>query len=484
MKIKNKSFIKILPITAAIAISALLSLIGWEYLNYQKKLESANPEFLYEITLADPLFYSPKLDTKKLEMSVEGLKSQEKLLRNQLPEKYPKTFLYPLEFFKLLPIVTKDTKTLLEKKDFKSGVKLLNDYDKTVHAYKKAASEQKKFVETLASNPAFAKRHYIELSSATNLNVLLNDFTLIEENGLALQNEVEKRKQCFYKGICPAIISRETAPKAETPKKSATVKTVQVIPEELLTINDSRFQKLGPYFVKTACFGNTKENPKPEQLMYILLETLSKPDLIMPIFNPKLVGENYYYDLTFNRTIVGETLIGRNVKFYFQPEGANYLCADLEYWSDLSLAATGDKLVYFPEMINALANNLATYRKALPLNPLPSPDILMAIFSNYSLGYMPFHESVWRISERPRYMEKEALRPIAYKTYTELKKIYSIKIFKTFHFRLSDIRERLIAEKESKLKFFEWLYSNIVYDLPLKVINILPVEFLPRSVIK
>lgn len=439
------------------------------------------PDQLYEITVKDPLFYSPAVNAERLRASIEALEKREReyksawsvkqiqsaaLPNNNFWQNSPKikevnryfeevvsgrnfTFLHPLEFLKQIPSVMENTDVFLKNKDAGSAVKLLESYEKAVNAYKKSAGEQREILENLAKlQPAAEQTYYFGLAAPTNIDILLKDFRLIEKNAMALEKEVENRKQCFRRGACffPAsadngAISREDVSAVKDSAAAAEGDKIKLIPEYLLEANGENSKKFGPYFIKTVCFGNDDDNFNPQRYLYLFITEQGN-------FMPKLATENFYFDLSRDNTLYGKKLMESGLSFDFQPDGADYLCTNLGYWFDLSLVTAGDKLAYLPEMVNTVISGLKVLITGNKLITFPLPSVyLIAFHSDYSLFYFPSVRGFWIIKDQPQYyMERTARINNYYKTYTELKSNMSDEEIKTFHFNSTAKREEIIQE--------------------------------------
>lgn len=468
---------------AAIVLTSLVVIL-WGYFNYTSKLDKTHPELLYELTATDPLFYSPALDSNILKRTFTALERNEEEFKNIIIRKYDylsrrreinnsatisanektenfmfgensglrrgKTFMHPLGFLKLLPVIAEDTKKFFETGKARDAARLLDDYEIIVKEYEASAKEQLRNLKQMKELLGSADRRYLTLTSATNLNILLYDFSLIVKNAAQLKKEIESRKKCFWKGVCENPESRpslpgEAKPYSTIPTNAAknnqfiSVPRPTLIPDDLLTIKGFAAERLGPFEIRTSCFGNpAADSQKPIRSVYLFITRDGG-------FSPKLAEENFYFDLSHDKTTFGKKMLEDGIKYDFQPDGENYICVNLEYWFDLSLASKGDKLAYFPEMLKEIAENLEAITATQFTNEtLPQPDFLLATRSDYAVSYLTAIPSIWRIREKPKFIEDGGSLINYYKTYSELKKQMGDDEIRNFHFDSFKARKEMI----------------------------------------
>lgn len=481
---------------STLSITALLT--GWRYLAYQQALKAARPDLLYELTLNDPLFYSQNLDPQRLRKSVSEMKKDETRLRNAIKRKYSAsaslaksideyldetisiyyslivsdyrlTFLHPVDFLNQIPLVIENTDKFLKDKDVKSAADLIKSYQEAARAYQKAARDQRKILELLAKiNSQKLETLYTTLAVSTNLKILINDFKLIEKNAAALQSEIAARERCLWKGDCSLVrnLNYLSPPAAENTQYSPTfspslANSESPISEDLLDASGYESRRLGPYLIRTDCFGRLNNfDSRSELPLYIILQK----DEAGELFIPKLTIENFYEKTSLETTIYGKRLTEKGIPFDFQHEGFGYICPNMEYWGALSFTAAGDKLTYLPEMLNTITANLSNLTLRLNYSDqFVLPIWLLGFQSGYSITYLPMSETVWQINERPIYMEVQAKRSPAYITYTELKKMgLSNDTIKTYHFSSEKFKKELIEEIKKQNNGLNLLSNDLI----------------------
>lgn len=417
------------------------------------------------LTQEDPLFYSPFLDGEAFKSAVVSLESSEQALKKTTLEKlsirtepYAASYmelirnhpLFPTDFLGQLPSLARATQEFTVHPTARKARILLDRYETVQQAYEaNAASMVKAFEAIDAHVPDDYPLYYFFTDSAISLSVAKHDFDLIYKNSLALDKEIESRRACLSgKGSCaqrpPAtfdssVISRI---KPVTPK-GLNAEFVR----ETLPFKDTDRKVTGPYSVTSGCW----DGSRTQQPMYGIYSLRNGKTSILP----KLAEWSYYRMVPPGATdSIGKAILDNGLSFYNQPEGTTYECSDLTFYPEILALdfmntyiengrATTETIASSPEieqlwqskfgLIAPALQSLADYTNLLETSQragddyVLSPQFLFMTRSAYSLTYLPFAHSVWRIDEDPRYMitrqEYERLgAPQPFKTLTELQK--------------------------------------------------------------
>lgn len=417
------------------------------------------------LTKEDPLFYSPFLDGETFQSAIESLKVSERALKKTALEKlstrsepYAASYmelirshpLFPIDFLRQLPSLARATEEFTARPTARKARLLLARYEKVQEMYEANAFSMVQAFDAIdARVPDDYPLYYFFTESAISLSVAKHDFNLIYKNSLALGEEIESRRTCLSgQGSCTerpspeldsSVISRIepvtlTGPNAEFVR-------------DTLPFKDTDRTITGPYSVTSGCWGGLGTG----QLMYSIYSTRNGKTSVLP----KLGDQNYYRMVSPGATdAIGKAIIGKGISFYNQPEGTTYECSDLTFYPEIltldfmntyieSNRATTETIASSPEIAKLWQNkfgllapalqSLADYTNLLETSQragddyVLSPQFLFMTRSAYSLTYLPFAHSIWRIDEQPRYMitrqEYERLgAPQPFKTLTELQK--------------------------------------------------------------
>lgn len=418
-----------------------------------------------QLTQNDPLFYSPFLDGEAFASAVRNLESSERALKKTALEKlgtrtepYAASYkelianhsLFPTDFLGQLPSLAQATEEFMARPTARKARRLLERYEQAQDAYEaNAASMVQAFDAIDAHVPDNYPLYYLFTDSAISLPVAKHDFGLIYKNSIALGTEIEARHACLSgKGPC----TERTSPVLD----SSTISRIEPVTpagpnaeliRETLPFKDGERTVVGPYSVPSSCWGGSRT----QQPMYGIYSKRSGTTS----FLPKLADQNYYRMVPSNATdAIGKAIIAKGLSFYNQPEATTYECSDLTFYPEIlaldfmntyieSGRATPKTIVSSPDiaqlwqskfgLLAPALQSLADYTDLLETSQragddyVLSPQFLFMTRSAYSLTYLPFAHSVWRIDENPRYMitrqEYERLgAPQPFKTLTELQK--------------------------------------------------------------
>lgn len=415
----------------------LLAIFSFWLLN-KENASKENLEKFHKLTMEDPLFYDPSLETEGLEKSLSTLESQETfflgIFRSLLSEEdkiiFEKWRLFPVDFLRFLSEIKYKTELFLGQKSADSARGLLEAYKAAALLYKENADSQSAVVEKLIlQNPKNATTEIRFIGSATSPAVAAKDFLIIRRNAKKLEEEVSARENCLLSGRCPEI-------SANTAQKTAKFYTGRniLLPDAAAPFRN--YEKVfGPYEAESACWG-LDENNNPKILPFYVFLGERK---IMP----KLATENYYYDYAKWKNIwsLASRFSSEGVEYSFQPETADYECADLTYWPRILNMARKDlgrpenlsekelrladenmfwSLPYFAASVSDFLDFLILEQR---LTKKPTSKIYAAIVrTDYSIFYLTFARSVWRIEEKPLFLLKKSLLiNELYKSYSDLK---------------------------------------------------------------
>ncbi len=423
---KSKYLFVILIIFAVVIINNLIT-----YNNIEK---------FKEITIKDPLFYSPNMNGKQLAFTVEKLKKidDEILLENQKAPNYNNDInniyphgwrIWPDNFLKTLPEIDLTTKKFIKNPTYQNGEKLIALYAISVNEYKNAININIKSLKTvLDNNPKLTNKQIIFLGSATTPKIVLNDFLLIAKNADELEKEVKSRTYCLKFGKCDLKITY-----AKPLKKGVKV-DYKPLPDEILGINRKTSKVYGPYFATTGCFGLS--DGKPYSLPFYVVEKGESKDKLL--VKPMLTNTKYYRDYKDISSRSPSNLITNSgITIRPHPETNDYMCTDFTYYPQLIMQYLKEKgqikkdssnnLEALPYIINNALNfntylvyNIKYSQKAYP------PYFLLTVRSAYSIYFVTFSKAVWRLPQSPQFLIpqdfSEYMPESMYLTYEDLVK--------------------------------------------------------------
>lgn len=418
------------------------------YFFYQTKYETNLRQF-YHVTKADPFLYDSSVEIAKLDNAVQKLSIVENHFRNT-HQKYLKPGeikifgddwkLFPIDFLNELSGTIQNTNKFLDNPNLWRAWRLISSYKKTVAAYRQNAESQLEAINNLLAeeDPFVLKKKIYFLGSVTSLEVVRNDFALIVKNANALEKEIDTREKCLYEGQCPDVIESTVD---DTYSDTSNGPNPTLLSLELLSSGEKYDKVLGPYFLKSSCWGWQDKNGvlEPKTQAFYLFE---KNRTIIP----KLATEIFYvnYELAAPNWDTAQLFLEKGLPFGEQNATNDYRCSDLTYLPNLySMAYHQTNLWSLPYLLERLTSTLEFL--ILDQNLLKaSADNLYILTSrtDYSLLFLPYTRAVWRIKERPQFFLKENPRLIspAIETYTSLKeKGYSNQDIEKFHTNQKEI---------------------------------------------
>jgi len=427
-------------IISAIILTALL-LFG--YLNTETR--NKNLQKFYEITRLDPLFYDPTLELETFADALKNLSSaesnfratQRRFLKIKNRGVFPAAWkLFPIDFLESLSEVSEVTASFLKNPEYVEAYHLLNIYRNAVNAYDRAATMHLEVIDNLLKqNPLIISKQVRFFGSATSLKIIQDDLLLIRENAEALEKEIELREKCLYWGKCNLDNSKRNTRTPNLQPVSSAAKTDVLLP--LKIISPSNYDDvLGPYLVETGCLGWNRENGiiKPKSQVFYLFVEYKKNGSPSNII-PKLATENYYMDLNYwaNTWQIADIFLEAGKSFYNQNATNNYRCSDLTYLPKLYRIAGSDiekdgktsvgELWGLPFIINEVTNSLGFLIREQQIEHIPTSALyLMTTRTVYSIFFMPFSDSIWRLKVTPQYLIEKKIPPLrGFVTYSELK---------------------------------------------------------------
>jgi len=424
---------------------------------------------LVELTSADPLLYSPHVNTTALREEVGNLVQAHRLVTEEAGKDLArrgfdddpsasvgiKHGFLPVQYLKMLPSAIEGTQAFIDTPSFPHALRMVVADWRTAHAYRADAyafylNMQRSVQEK--KNPA----RFLYLASETTTDVALRDARKIAENSDRLLSDARSRASCLFFGTCREGVAHVLSGISDTEPEAEYLKTFE-LPEYLEGIPRS-----GPYLVQSGCF----------------------PDRVTPLFlygsdafpfYAKSAIENYYLDVEAHikqlegNDPYGLLLLSRGIAYEDQPEGASYRCGNLSYWGSLSVLRylegefEGEEVVSESDIVRlyqALPKEDVTHRLAIENQLMDLPEMLkeiskhllfqaylaregyappnglyfLASRSAYSLTYGTFSRSIWRLSTSPEFHSKENTIPdLSYAQYSTLKETYSDEEIATFN---------------------------------------------------
>ena len=435
--------------------------LAWYYSPSVSDLES-----FVKLTEQDPLFYSPFMDYDQFITSINSLSEAETQLKETIIDSikddnanYTNTFvalyenhqLFPTEYLEQLAATTRLTDIFLAEPTPKKAKELIDNYEKTAAAYVEAAKSGVEVFKTIDSYMRSDRPLvYFFVGSATTKDIVQHDYQLIAKNATALQEEVERRRNCLFgKDPCKPIDNSSntddllsTLNEEIPPENSRTAFVKDTLPGA-----GREPQVRGPYKAKSSCWYDATEEP----WFYLVY---SKEPGYSTLVMPKLSSQNYYRTVSASTTDpIGQAALDMNLSFYSQLETTTYECTDLTFYPDLltidfmadqintenlTLEDISSNIKYSRLLENRFSfmapafEALASYTRLLEASQraesslVISPQFLFSTRSAYSLTFMPFAKSIWRIDDQPKYLVSDEQYGLlgagtGYASYDELK---------------------------------------------------------------
>ncbi|MCL5439247.1 MAG: hypothetical protein M1268_04685 [Patescibacteria group bacterium] len=431
-------------------------------INYNQKQQVKQLVYFYLLTKEDPLFISPDLDISGLKNAVNGLRTVEDTFTTN-HSKYP--HLFPTSFLSSLDTVKQAEGQFLAKPGDISAENLLITYKQAAQKYQKDSSD---FIKTIKNHQnEIPQGNLVFLKSVSSKKIILSDLNLLEKNASALKAEVDKRAGCLSSGAgcyrpAAAFIKPANSPIIQSPPKilSSSLLFVGTDNEEKKTIN-------GPYLATGACFGSAEEFPyyvfkkrdfrlEAEENTFLGLKLASNnyfrhvarngwendfpkgyewfwqretmnylcPDLS---FEPRLATLDYFIQTYRQKPLLnGVGPAGSLEKSFFSSsmpsyQQASYLSTYYAFfYNNVSDQDSKEKLLQRYLIINRQLSNFpmvikkiiyewnwlfAANRKSQIIN---ESNLLSSFYlprSAWSLTYLTFSPSVWRLSEKPKFID-------------------------------------------------------------------------------
>jgi hypothetical protein len=462
----------------------------------EKKTAESRFDYFYNLTLKDPLFYSPFLDSGKFNEAIVRLNESESQLKDVYIRNFRRTLssesekagyfipilaentLFPYEFLKDLVLVNQKTKEFLKNPSTGLGKELLISYDNAADSYIQDASSKIKILEKDKTDC-----YLMFVDSVSSCEVAKKDMLTIRENGYKLKEEIGKRKNCLLgKGSCPILPLGETdsflalLKSINNTKFDLKADKVNFIRETLYSSLSNQSRLSGPYEIKSSCWKNSDS----EQWMY-LITTIDRDNQISLI--PKLANQNYYWRVASGpqASYIDKALLGKGLKYYIQPETTTYECLDLTFYPELltldflekqiesgaiskeNLEKNSDyKLLMenqfglITPVINTISDHLKIFKSYLIINnAISEPSFLFPVRTAYSIFSFPYAKSIWRIDKKLQYFVSEKEEPLIKKsknieiaTLDDLEKLgYSNTEIKKYGINMADFLDNILKNK-------------------------------------
>jgi len=277
----------------------------------------------------DPLFTSPEFDVKSFKTSVSIL---EQIQTDLLTLAKKNASIFPLPFLKTIPDVFEKEKIFLTDKSLENAQKLLESYSKTASSYKTEITIFTKDIE--AKKAYLSEPDVIQLKTATNTEIMINDLKKIVENGSTLESEVQNRTNClnFGQNCNREIFFFKTPEIKEIAKDKFNLLPLNIIlpnhPEE-----PESLRKL--YIIHSPCWGWGPDFSSPSNPIYV---DHSNAKLIIDAegnypksLSLKLGNQNFYRKVDSTSNNINKGLSEFGLQRVLQSETAGYLCRNLEY---------------------------------------------------------------------------------------------------------------------------------------------------------
>jgi len=404
----------------------------------------------YRLTKEDPLFYSSFYQTEKIEKSLNLLEESEKELKNftmsltidneHLLDERTKSFitsfneinLYPISFFRLLTPINNLTNEFLENPTVEKAEQLIDLYDQATDKYIENVSSK---IELLNNYPGTQIRFLLSFDNTTNVDVVKNDLEIIRRNGYELKNEIQKRRECLH-GLLPCM---------SLAKSPGEITTTNLITESLnfnenedlndqervnfnlirRILNEETDRLKGPYKLTSNCWTKRGVDDNSQWVFLSYHSWDNYGDYVFPSIATRSIYEE--------RRDADENVIIRPIN-----ELLTYRCNDLAFYPlILTMDFLIDKMITENLNIDELTNS--PEYKSLLLNQfgLISPAIntlsrnqrtiilfwqqqgideriiipiiegMIPLRSAYSMLYLPYSHSTWRIDETLNFFSQD-----------------------------------------------------------------------------
>jgi len=441
--IKNRRAADI--ITIVLAMMLLLCIAGF-FLFRMYESQSTGLKGFTTLTKQDPLFYSPFPDAHSYQNELETLQNAEEELlaisikniedtgiRSEVYLPIFATFtLFPYDFLYILPDISLATEQFFDNPTEERANELISLYELALQGYDTAIDSHIIALEELFKHFTPEELgYYFFVDSGTSVELVYEDFKIIEKNADALRQEITLRKECLKGNIgCTGLIKKGHLHTVTAETLSPDVDTINQTRAEIVRNNmsyqDSIEQVTGPYAIFSECWFTGSDTPYDTMYLY----TYEDSEDIFKVM-PKLADETYYAYVALDPVRqIDKYLREKGVDYVSQLEATMYQCPDLSYYpviltadyitqlakqtkkTPTALLSEGQNQRLLENMFGLLApaydvvaNNLNLLRdtQRLTTDNIISPQHLLSTRSAYSLVFMPYARSVWRTEEKPIY---------------------------------------------------------------------------------
>ena len=471
----------------------LIFLVVLGYFVFQKLKISPDLEGFYILTKDDPLFYSPFLDGNEFKAALERLKEAEEQLKeisieNRLrnedsvsnegllyKETLTKTNIFPYQFWETLILINQETDNFLESPSLEKADNLLAFYEIATDSYLQDISALIKVVESIEEEER--RKPLLLIDSQTNLDIILADYRTIKKNAYALKEEINQRKECLGGRVNCLELKKEHSVdyfiqllgQNSSPQPKELKPETELVRHFISTVF-LEAKTSGPYKIESACW----QSPDNSHWMYLIYE--KREDVTFAI--SKLAEQNYYEKAKIPpRNRLAEAKMERGLNFWVVIETNHYRCTDLAFYPTLltldflkreakkkgveprQLVKGGQYEVLvknqfglLPPVINWIASIINVQKEQLMiLEEYHQPFFYLYGFNPaYSIFYLPYAHSVWRLDEELQYLipkEEEILILESEKRFYKLSGLkdmgYSKEEIEKFHINLRKFVESL-----------------------------------------
>ena len=478
-------------------LGLIIFFIGTGYFLFQELKMPTGLKGFYTLTEKDPLFYSPFLDGKEFKAALNRLKESERQIKKISIENYlrnenlldnenslyiktlTKTDIFPYRFLEGLISINQETDKFLENPSTEKGYHLLTLYAEAADSYLQNISSLIEAIETIEEEQR--KKPILFLDSQTNLNIILKDYWAIKKNAYTLKEEIDQRKKCLEGELnCLKLKKKhnieyllQALEQSLPPPPLEELKPEGKLVRDVIQITYPEAEVRGPYKIKSACWQSPNNNYW--HWIYLIYEKKESTTLIIS----KLAEQNYYFIIRNPpRNKLEEAIAEKGLDFRPILATNHYNCTDSTFYPTLltldfikeEVVKTGkepkrlleerqykflavNQFGLLAPLINKTAFILDSQAKQLKLDKtifLPL-HYFYGLHSAYSIFYLPYAQSVWRMDEELQYLiPREEKSLIAkddrwfYKL-TELQNMgYSENEIKKFHSDLIGLLESLL----------------------------------------
>lgn len=436
-----------------------------------------NVTTLHSLSVLDPLFYDPLIDTKDLALAVTELRATEQQVRNIIEDKasegtfhnpqteldylvnnLTQTHIVPIHHLELLPDTIVANREFHNNPNLSSALTMLSWYSKSADAYRNNAEQlERNFEDVVALEGHLTTPLTVRMfASLVDSHQQRHDIRTIVENGKKLQQETRKRWLCLLARLTCTPTNHTTNIQKEYVEAPKPIDHETLLTPELALPIYSYEHVHGPYTVETGCY------PDKNTPVYITIDNHNR-------YIIKSAKENYYYDIALRtKNNAYSHLAAYEHPYYFQNESNSYRCLDFSHWFDstallyldtkhnihatsgeldylsqeakrannlLMHTAIENKLWKLPQILRAIDSYLYLYGQIYnKYSTGISATYLLAVRSSYGVTYQAYTKSIWRLPEQPRFfIEANTQVDPVYKTYSDLIENYSEAEMQSFH---------------------------------------------------